>query len=233
MWKSHLGNLALSLSLSKNPSQLSVRKILQKQSRFANIDSNIPPETKMVTKKGLGVFDTIIKILGDVQAQLADIHGPELLKYLTPGKERPDGHKSSENVHDGNVKFDLEFLRVVKYDFLLDMNVKREDLRVAFRNRYGDYPEAFPGDFPGEVARIINMKSALMHQNIWTNPTSPEYHERILMRDGLIHRCNTAIQRWFQQTPPYSVDEVAETLANLRKDYDREMELIREKKSSV
>lgn len=98
--------------------------------------------------EGLGFFDAMNLELIAVKEQLASIHAPELLKYLPAGKKRPDTYKRNELVHGGNVKFDLQFLKSVKRDFLIINNIQRDDLLIAFRNRYGDYPEAFPGDLP-------------------------------------------------------------------------------------
>lgn len=70
-----------------------------------------------------------------------------------------------------------------------------------------------------------------MHLWIWTDLTSPQDNEFILRRDGLKNQCNIAIRRWFRQTPPYSVDEVADTLASLRDECDYLREVIQKKDS--
>ncbi|QKX53479.1 uncharacterized protein TRUGW13939_00558 [Talaromyces rugulosus] len=213
---------------------MSIRIAIQRE-----LDSPIPleirPETRMAgNQEGLGLIDAKDLQLRSIQQHMDNVHAPELLKYLPSGIKRPDTYKRNELVHAGNVIFDLDFLRRVDSVFLVENKVQRHDLLAAFRNRYGDDPEAFQGYLPAEVERIINLKSSLTHLWTWKDLKRPGDNEHISKRDALINMCDTAIRRWFQRTThPYSMDEVASTFADIRNRYDIERECIEKESKSL
>lgn len=148
-----------------------------------------------------------------LREQRAIVQGRELLQFLDPETEE----SNTENAL-ANVKSDLQYLESVanqEFSVIYD----NEDLALAFRNKYGDGPEAFPGDFPDDVARLIDLRSNMMHLILWKFLRSPDDDEYISKRDSLKDSFTEAISRWFQQTPPFSINEVSETFEILRTEY--------------
>jgi hypothetical protein len=182
-------------------------------------------------QEGMGFIDTLEKKLKAHTRDVEDIvQAVELLRYLPSGK-RVDASKRNEIVHGGHVKFDLRFLESVKQDFLRSHDIQHDDLLIAFRNRYGELPSAFPGDFPEDVASIINLRSCLVHLYAWKKLSYPKDKEFIEKRESLKQGCSEAIRRWFDQTPPYSTVEVEATLKILRENYDRDRSLLPDRAS--
>lgn len=147
------------------------------------------------------------------------MHTSELLTYL-PFPKDSGRQVRNQVVHGARIKYDLDFyerLLPTGQTYVSGRLVKTENVKQAFNNRYGYYPEELKkncSEIPEHVLDLMNLKANLAHLTFWKESGG----ETLTLRDSLARKCSDLICRWLNPSEdrPYSKSEAEQLLENHR-----------------